>query len=317
MVLQKPFIFILGAPRSGTTWLQLLLANHPQVCSSVELRLVSHYIASWREHWAHEAGHVNAQGGFYFGLPVVWTRTEFDDFCREFLERVYNRVWATKPEATHVLDKFPGNGPHIDAIKEFFPQAKFVHIIRDGRDVAVSMNAARDEIGYPMGGPMRTLGQRWSKHVRASRQASKWPDSYHELRYEELLAKPEAELKRVYEFCGLPAGDDLVSSVVEANRIDKLRKSRTMPATGVKAPEGHFRKGEAGGWKSAMTAMDRRAFARTANSLLLELGYVKDPEWWADNSLQKVYLSSLEQSSEASFRVRDLARRVASKRKSS
>lgn len=309
MVLEKPFIFILGAPRSGTTWLQLLLASHPKVCSSVELRLISHYIASWREHWAHEAGHVNQQGGFYFGLPVVWTRAEFDAFCREFLERVYSRVLATKPEATHVLDKFPGNGPHIDAIKEFFPQARFVHIIRDGRDVAVSMNAARDEIGYPMGGPMRTLGERWSRHVRASRKASKWTDAYHELRYEQLLATPEAELKRVYEFCGLPAGDDLVKGVVEANRIDKLRQSRSMPAAGVKAPQGHFRKGEAGGWRSAMTPLDRRGFAETANPLLLELGYATEAQWWADNAWQRMFLTTIERSSEVKCRIRALVKR--------
>lgn len=314
MVLQKPFIFILGAPRSGTTWLQLLLASHPGVCSSVELRLVSHYIASWREHWAHEAGHVNAQGGFYFGLPVIWSREEFDGFCREFLERVYSRVLATKPEATHVLDKFPGNGSHVGTIREFFPQAKFVHIIRDGRDVAVSMNAARDEIGYPMGGPMRTLGIRWTKHVRASRQAAKWPEAYLELRYEELLAEPETHLRNVYSFCGLPADDDLVRRVVEANRIDKLRQSRTMPVAGVKAPEGHFRKGQAGGWKSAMSPMDRRAFAQTANPLLLELGYVQEADWWAENPLQKVYLTPLERGSAAGFRVRDLARRMGRRR---
>ena len=282
--------------------------------NDIELRLVSHYISSWREHWAHEAGHVNSQGGYYFGLPVVWSRAEFDAFCREFLERVYSRVLATKPEATHVLDKFPGNGPHIEAIKEFFPQAKFVHIIRDGRDVAVSMNAARDEIGYPMGGPMRTLGTRWSNHVRAAQKASKWPEAYLELRYEQLLSTPEAELQRVYQFCGLPASDELVRSVVDANKIDKLRKSRAMPVAGVKAPPGHFRKGEAGGWRSAMTPMERRAFAQTANPLMLELGYVTDANWWADTVLQRAYLTSLERGCEAGFRFRDLTRRVIRKR---
>ena len=56
MTLDNQFVFIIGAPRSGTTWLQTMLAAHPSVCTSVELTLFDKYITSWIEIWDKKNG---------------------------------------------------------------------------------------------------------------------------------------------------------------------------------------------------------------------------------------------------------------------
>jgi hypothetical protein len=119
-VLEKEFLFIIGSPRSGTTWLQLMLGAHPQVCATTELRLYNKYIAPWLEAWQGEAL-LSEEGKHYLGLPVLWTEGEFRDFLRSFLERVYAKVLATKPQATHVLDKHPHYSAFVEDIHFFIP----------------------------------------------------------------------------------------------------------------------------------------------------------------------------------------------------
>src|ERR1035437_7352966 len=122
--LEKNFLFIIGSPRSGTMWLQLMIGGHPLVCATTELRLYNKYTAPWLEAWKGEAL-LTEEGKHYIGLPVLWTEAEFHDFLRGFLERVYSKVIATKPQATHILDKHPDYSQFVEDIHSFIPQARF------------------------------------------------------------------------------------------------------------------------------------------------------------------------------------------------
>lgn len=286
--MEKDFLFIIGSPRSGTTWLQLMLGAHPDVCATTELRLYNKYTAPWLEAWKGEAL-LTEEGRHYLGLPVLWTEAEFHDFLRGFLERVYTKVLATKPQATHVLDKHPDYSAFVQDIHLFLPQARFIHLIRDGRDVAVSLSAASRTMGWFARAPLHEYGTFWKREVLAARRASAFAGGYLEVRYEELSASPVPVLKSVFEFCGLPAGDDLVASIVEQNNIENLKRSRSTPAPGVKVPVGHFRQGKVGSWHSEFTGLQRYLFDRAAGDLLRELGYARK-RWWAETSLQRLWL---------------------------
>src|SRR5688500_17037439 len=100
MLESKDFVYIVGSPRSGTTMLQILLANHPQVASTVEQTLFQHYVVPWLETWKTEVYNLEVRG-WKLGLPILWKESELEEHLREFLEKAYAKILATKPAATH------------------------------------------------------------------------------------------------------------------------------------------------------------------------------------------------------------------------
>jgi hypothetical protein len=285
--LDKEFIFIIGSPRSGTTWLQLMLGAHPSVCATTELRLYNKYLAPWIEAWKTEARMAEGEKS-YIGLPVLWKEGEFHDFLRDFLDLAYSKVLATKPDATHILDKHPGYTQFVEGINYFVPQARFIHVIRDGRDVAVSLFEASRKLGWFGRQPLYEYANLWKNHVLDARKAAAFSGRYKEVRYEDLSSSPITGLKSIFEFCGVEAGDKLVSEIVESHKFENLKKSRSTPAEGVKVPEGHFREGKVGNWGRHFSAANRYLFDKAAGNLLRELGYAKE-RWWAEHAHERIW----------------------------
>ena len=150
MLPDKDFVFIIGAARSGTTWLQAMVAAHESVCSTIdELKLFDFFTVPLEQSWKYLGGLQVATGGDPNGLAAMWTEEEFYQFLSEIVGRVYTQVLAKKPEATVLLDKAPGYSSHVEHISRLIPKAKFIHIIRDGRDVAASLMAAAQGWGRP------------------------------------------------------------------------------------------------------------------------------------------------------------------------
>lgn len=275
-LLSRDFIFIVGAPRSGTSWLQTMIAAHPQVASSVELTLFDCYLAPWFQRWSEESEAITT-GKWHQGLPVVWSQEEFDDFITEFLRRVYSRVLAFRPSATHILDKQPNYAFHVNHIARYLPRSRFIHIIRDGRDVAASWLAARRDMGFGAL-TMHQAAKDWKAAVTAARQASQYEGRYMEIRYERLLSDTPSELAKLLIFCDLPISEELVTEIVREHDYVKMKSTLKTPVSGIKAPAAHFRKGRVGSWDEDLTNAERFEFDRTAGDLLCELGYAA-PDW--------------------------------------
>jgi LPS sulfotransferase NodH len=285
--LDKQYILIIGAPRSGTTWLQSMLGAHPRVSTTVELTLFSQYTASWFAIWAREAQNLRA-GRWYQGLPFLWTEEEFHLFLREFIERVYQRVSERNLEATHVVDKHPGYSKYVKDINKLLPKARFIHVIRDGRDVAVSMVAARKHVGFGAG-TIQDAALAWKSHVAAARRASNFRGRYLEVRYESMLTDGIDTLQAVFDFCGLRADRAQVTAIVEQHQFVRMKAKRQVGDSRARASKGHYRKGKAGGWKLELSPIDRYICHRMAGTLLHELGY-SGADWWATSAVQKVFL---------------------------
>jgi hypothetical protein len=303
-VLDKQFLFIIGSPRSGTTWLQLMLGSHPSVCATAELTLYDKYVAPWLEAWKTET-HLAEEGKSYVGMPVLWDEQEFHGFLSGFLQAAYSKMLTTKPQASHILDKHPGYSQCIETIQHFIPQARFIHLIRDGRDVAVSLFAASRQLRWYSRRPLYAFGEMWKRQVLAARQAAAFPDRYLEVRYEDLSASPAGTLETVFDFCGLSYEQELIDSIVKNHEFENLKQSRCTPAAGVKVPEGHYRQGKAGTWRQSFNAPHRYLFDRIAGDLLRELGYAGTC-WWANNPLQKLWVPLLA----AAFQGGQLCRRI-------
>jgi hypothetical protein len=101
-------------------------------------------------------------------------------------------------------------------------------------------------------------------------------DNYTEVRYEDLLKRPEQELERLLGFLGVDAGKDAVRRCVRSASFEKLSKGRKR---GREDATSFFRKGVAGDWREVFTERDKHIFKQEAGDLLVKLGYEEDHDW--------------------------------------
>jgi hypothetical protein len=286
---EKQLLFIIGSPRSGTTLLQVLLASHPQVASTVELTLFDQYLAPFVKAWEREKA-VMREYGFRRGLPAVWDEAELEQFLRDFLERAYRGVLERFPECTRLLDKNPVYSLHVHLIKRMLPTARFLHIIRDGRDVAASLKAATG-LGFRLE-TFAAAGVMWRDHVNAAREAAVYGADYLEVRYEDLVRDPMPRYQEILAFCGLNAEPGWIARTIEENTFEKMKSRRATGDPLVPATDAHYQQGRAGRWREEFTARDRYELDQVAGPLLAALGYAQ-PGWWAESAAEKRTLPAL------------------------
>jgi len=283
----KKFLFIIGAPRSGTTWLQLMLGAHPNVVTTVELTTFNEYIAPLVHAWD---GNKRINDNIAeFSLPFLFTDEEFEQIISEFLRKINEKVLYKKPSATHILGKHPGITDHIQLIKKYHPKAKFIHIIRDGRDAALSAVKTRETAGFGASTILQA-GQIWRHLVTAGQQANIYSGDYLEVRYEELHEDTVKLMRVVYDFCGLEIDNAEIQNIVDRHQFKLLQKEARVADDAAKAPIGHYRKGKIGSWKEELKPYDLYLISAVCNSLLLELGYIQCHNWWAQGPYQRLVM---------------------------
>lgn len=272
-------IYIIGAPRSGTTWLHTLVGSHPQVATFAELNTFHSYIRPLIQAWDREQM-INETGKWKMGLPLLYSKQERDDVISKFLEDLYARVASAKPGCTHILDKHPGNTFEVDLVRQFFPHARFIHIIRDGREVARSLCRIHRDMGPTFGSATwDNACWQWHTYVQEGlrHRGQPW---YMEMRYEDLLASGEETLQQVFDFCDIPAAPGLSAEIVASCSRQKMEQKSGASYYS----DAHFSKGK----EAPLSPLDAYRFHRGAGSLLQELGYVVRPAWWAGSPLHRI-----------------------------
>lgn len=273
--LDKQFVFIVGAPRSGTTWLERMVASHPMVASIPhELTLFSKYFAGPTRFFARETLHRD-RGDWEQGLPMLFTPEEFDHGLRRITEVVYSRVLAQRPTATHILDKHPHYARCLPLIDRVLPTSRIIHLIRDGRDVAVSTMSTKRRIGHGQA-DIEGASRVWYECITAAQAHGRvlGETRYLEVRYEELVADTTAQLLRIFHFCGLDHAGPLVADIAQANAIENRQFSRG---------ESRSRSEVLRAKDSATRTLDLRQrylMERSVGPLLMRLSYTR-PGWWA------------------------------------
>jgi hypothetical protein len=179
--------------------------------------------------------------------------------------RILYKAYAISCGKTRWGDKTPGYVRHIAGLARLLPEAHFVHIIRDGRDVALSW------LDVPFGPEsISEAATRWRKDVRAGRRAGRRQaaDRYIEVRYENLVRRPERVLRRICDFVDLPFDQDMLDytsraeSVIEATiEPESHKRLRRPPTPGLRD------------WRRDMDEADVHAFRDVAGDLLAKLGY--------------------------------------------
>lgn len=269
-------LFIVGSPRSGTTWMQLLLAQHPSVATSQETHLFSAYLGPLIRSWERERRLPEDRRPV--GLTTVLGSEDFRAVCTAFADGVFDRVRAANPDAELLVEKTPTHVLMVKEILEVYPEASFLHVIRDPRAVVCSLRSAGRGWGRHWAPTNPADGARlWRRRVEAGLGIRRLTPRYHEVRYEDLAADAAGELARLGAAVGLDAGDEFCRKAARACEMERLRQGGRRRAVTPwrlgEEPEGFFRRGEPDGWKDELTRGELRRVEHLASPLMAELGY--------------------------------------------
>lgn len=267
--------FIVGSSRSGTTWLQLLLAQHPLVATSQETHIFLKYVGRAMRVWHRDAA---AQDGRRkVGLPSVIDDKVFRSACRSFTDTVFQAILDDTSGAACVVEKTPGHAVWGEEILSLYPEAAFIHVIRDPREVVCSLRSAGRSWGEHWS-PTNVVDavRLWRERVEGARSIGRLTFRYREVRYEDLLADTAGELTGILAFLDLPVEEGFCEETADACRIDRLREgsgSVHAPWSLSSEPAGFFRRGKAAGWRNELTRGELRRIEYLASPLMSELGY--------------------------------------------
>jgi hypothetical protein len=285
----NPYVFIVGCPRSGTTLLQRLVDGHASLAVTPE----THWIPRWFE----KRG---AKGVTPEGLATrklmrkLLANPRFLEMGigGDELERLFGGgkrvpypcfvsglfdLYGQKRGKPLVGDKTPGYARSLGTLHALWPRARFVHLIRDGRDVCLSLLSWERARGWKADEGAARFGVWaedracaaalwWEWHVRLAREAggTLGPALYYELRYESLITRPAEECARLCAFLALP---------YEGTMLERYEsRVRTEAGEDGKHPWRPITPGLRD-WRSHMAAEDIELFEAAAGGLLEDLGY--------------------------------------------
>lgn len=264
-------VFLVGAPRSGTTWLQRLLASHPRVRTGQESDLFSKYLGplvrTWRAQVQAELSEETASGRGGVGLPCYLTEAEYLESLGRHLADLLETVTAGLGPEDLFLEKTPDHAEFIAEIKLLLPRSRFIHLIRDPRDVVASMLDASRGWGKAWAPPKAELAAaRWRTLVSAARAAGEGlpASEYREVRYEQLIADPAGVLRGLAAFLDLSWDQATIEAAVHANRpaaaergggteIEVRGEFGRAANPVVRDPPGFIRSGVEGGWQRELS----------------------------------------------------------------
>lgn len=281
--MSNPFVFIVGCPRSGTTLLRHIVSAHPQIVITPE--------AQWIPLWFEKRRGLTRDGLVTPELiPELLAHDKFSLFrlgseelrslagngqpmsYASFVTGIFD-LYGKARRKELVGNKTPDSARRMSTLHALWPQARFVHLIRDGRDVALSlMNWPRVRSKKPgtfptwKDDPASTSALWWELNVRRGREAGEWlgPRLYREMRYESLVAHPARECAALCDFLGLEYDEAMLhyhEAFEPAGGGRGARRDRQPITSGLR------------NWRAQMPDDEVERFEAAAGNLLNELGY--------------------------------------------
>ncbi len=289
--------FIVANPGSGTTLLRMMLDAHSELAIPPETHFIPDVIRRAREIRSEHDRKPTPQeltevitanrrwGDFHLDQAALRERMNRDGraSARRALRAFYS-LYAEGQGKSRWGDKTPDYLLTMNRISQTLPEARFIHLVRDGRDVALSRRRWRERAGgQPR--PVEAWASQWRRWITEGRDQGAKVDHYLEIRYENLVEETESTLREVCEFAGLGFEPGMLSYHERAQ--ERLRElDQALPAEdGKGAREAEHRQAKHAmtaappqavkveEWRSQMSPADRATFEAEAGDLLTELGY--------------------------------------------
>ncbi|HLY54914.1 MAG TPA: sulfotransferase [Stellaceae bacterium] len=278
---RKRLFFIGGAAKSGTSWLELLLDRHPQICCRGEghftnvlvpqiLQVAEEYnkVLAWKNDvvFAELPSYppLNEERQTYLWATAI--ALQLDAQCEGSTAKI-------------IGEKTPDNVRSFALLHAAFPEARFIHIVRDGRDAAVSnwfhnMRVTPEWVTETYGtidAFAEMFAGYWSGDLAAGTEFGlAHPDRYAVVRYEDLHADTRATLATLFEFLDVPTTSRVLAKCAEEGSFQRLSGGR---AQGEEDRGSFFRKGTPGDWRNHMTPEAEARFRAVAGTWLRRFGY--------------------------------------------
>lgn len=279
-LLSKQLFFIGGSIGAGTTWLQVLLDQHPQISCRGEGHFVTYLVSALKHCVEQYNRYLVSKNAIIYreleGYPLFDT-VEFNALHATAMLLLMRKQSLGK--ATRAVgEKTPDNVRTFDGLRTAFPSAKFVHMLRDPRDAAVSgwylgqrTDAAQMAAKFGgMAGYFRHFVDIWVSEAALGLEfGARHPEHYIEVRYADLLDHTEAALEPVVRFLGVDAGPDVLRACSAAGEFQTLSRGRPR---GVEDRKSHFRRGVVGDWINHFDAETADYCAAKAGALMKRLG---------------------------------------------
>jgi len=260
-------IIICGSPRSGTTLFREHIARHPNIACGPEMNCLTDMVNPKRL-------------AMDYGIPVADVKrllAECPSIVR-FVER-FCRDYAVSQGKTRWAEKTPANVRALPRLMHQFPRGSFVHVVRDGRDVACSLrNFPRVSIrkGKPVDrnvtNPISRVAAWWADWAGRGAAMRDHPRLI-EVKYEDLVRQPEPELRRLCAFLDEDFDPAMLSPASDVSRAGQPGYLNNELA-GAKI---HTK--SLGRWRRDLSHDERREVARVAGALLEVFGYAEGESW--------------------------------------
>jgi hypothetical protein len=250
--LRNRVIFVVGARRSGTNWLERILTAHPEIVAvPTESYLFSHGVQPLTERFQH-----SNPGTAMMGLTFVQRETMLDAL-RNFIDPILLETLEREdPEARYIVERTPWHASHLPLIADVFPDAWVINIIRDGHAVARSL------VSMPWGpATLEDAAAEWAKAVQDARNgAPAVGDRYIEVVYETLLSDPRRHTTSLFATLGLELSDEHWAAIL-AEAGSEFNVDPASPGLG---PDK---------WRKELSPAEVRAIERVAGPQLVACGY--------------------------------------------
>jgi len=264
-------VIVLGVSRSGTTLLKAMLDAHPELAIPSESYFVPQL---WQRH-----GQTPDREAFLDDVGRITRIREWgisrEDVARRLAERpsfpeAVRAIYAAYADARgkgRFGDKTPAYMQRLPLLERAFPGAAYLHLVRDGRDAALSFLEMRRRPSLNWARPrgVAAFAAQWQREVQAARRFGSEiaPARYRELRYEDLVAEPEGALRDACAFLGLDYAPAMLEyhCGVDPDRMVDHRGLARPPLPGARR------------WREEMAPRDVERFEAIAGELLIELGY--------------------------------------------
>ena len=267
-----PPLILLGVSRSGTTLLRVILDRSPGIALPDESFFVPllarrHGGTLDAERFLDDVARIPTVRDWGVSVAQVAARVRPGMSTGAAIAAIYD-AYAAAAGKPRWGDKTPMYMRHLPLLDELFADAQYVHLIRDGRDAALSF------LQMPEG----TFTRTWAHPTTPAQFACLWRKEvgdarllggrvgaarYHEVRYEELVADPEATVRAICAFAEIPFEPAMLEYVGAVDVSAKPHQQRllTPPTTGVRS------------WRDDMPRNDVAGFEAVAGDLLADLGY--------------------------------------------
>ena len=285
-------LFIISSGRSGSTLLASMLNMHPVFHVPVELIGLYSYLP-WRLRFYGDLNKPFNRLLLARDLRLVGQLREFgiDLDAEPLADRIgkgrkdfqgvvgalYDELLKTSGKQ-RLVDKTPNNGRYAERIARTWPESEIIHLVRDGRDVALSSMSSRRGINFRN---TFELGCAWGGgNLRRAAFGMRNRHRYHRLRYEDLVSNPEAELQRLCNFLNVRYDGQMLDYADGDFARRNAARLDYHPNLVRKVMSDNV-----GKWRKAMPARHRRLYEALSGKALVSFGYDLGPRerasgWW-------------------------------------